>query len=290
MVTTEFTRNLAFNLFSSMKRLFTPNLVFLLLTFSLPDCYSQVIAGFTVDKYNVCSGTSILLNNTSTGANRFEWQIEGIHYSYARDTSAVLQEDCYDLQEIKLIAEDTVSGFLDSVSIIVEVFDTCFFHWTGTFINCPGDTISLATNPEEISTLFTIQPSVNILNGCITCPSIQFVLTQAGTMVDRTSTYSGGCSEITTYEYFCIINAISETADRKINFSPNPLTDRLRVDNPYTSPAELKIYNLKGQQVFLFKIPEGKTLLDLSLLPAGMYFAATRFQDGRISQNKLIKL
>ncbi len=273
-----------------MKRLFPHCLIFLILTCSLPDCFSQVIAGFTVDKYNICSGTSIQLNNTSTGANRFEWQIEGVHYSYTKDTSAVLQEACYALQEIKLLAEDTVSGFIDSASIIVEVFDTCFFHWTGTFLNCPGDTIILAINPEEISTLFTIQPSVNILTGCFTCPSIQFVLTQAGTVVDRTSTYSGGCSEITSYEYFCTINAISETADRKINFSPNPLIDRLQVDNDYTFLVEIKIYNLKGQQVFLFKIPKGKTLLDLSFLPKGMYFVEARYHDGLSSQNKLIKL
>lgn len=272
-----------------MKRLIIRHVIFLLLTFSCIDGFSQVIASFTVDRYNVCSGTSVQLNNTSTGANKFEWLIEGTHYSHARDTNVVLQEACYDLQEIKLIVEDTLSGILDSSSIVVEVFDTCFFHWTGTFLNCPGDTISLAINPEETSTLFNIQPSVNILAGCFTCPSIQFILTQPGTIADRTSTYVGGCSEITSYEYFCTINSISETEDRKIKLSPNPVIDRLQVNNTAASAAEIKILNVKGQQVFESKIKAGKTIFDLSQLPEGIYFMHTCYHDGISVQNKLIK-
>ncbi len=272
-----------------MKRLGVCVLYIVLTYFFSQKTYAQVNASFTVDRYNICSGTSILMTNTSTGANRYEWKIDGLHYSYARDTSAVLTEDCYDLKEIKLFSEDSLSGIFDSASIVVEVFDTRYFHWTGTFFNCPGDTISLAVNPEEISTLFSIQASVNVLAGCLTCPSIQFILTQAGTIVDRTSTYAGGCSEVTSYEYFCTSTSIDEKQKNAILFSPNPVRDHLTVANAKSLAIEITIYDLGGKQLFTKNICDRVSYIDLSILSAGVYIIRSKDSQGYGRMQKIIK-
>jgi hypothetical protein len=232
---------------------------------------TQPIASFTVDKYNVCSGSVLNLFNTSTGSNAYEWFIEGSHYSNSRDTSAILIEGCYDLKEIKLIATDTSTGISDSATQVVEVFDTCFFHLTGTFINCPGDTIRLAVNTEETQTQFYISDPVTILTGCQTCPSIEFILLTGGTYVDRTSTYDGGCSEVTSYEYVCWTTGIELPKLDEISVFPNPTTGILQVNILNYSGSKLSIADMLGNLRHEQSIKSEKVTLDLSVFPAGIY-------------------
>ena len=232
---------------------------------------AQPNASFMVDKYKVCSGSTLNFNNTSTGSNSYEWFIEGIHYSSSRDTSVILIEGCYDLKEIKLIATDTSTGISDSAIQVVEVFDTCFFHLTGTFINCPGDTIRLAINSEEIQTQFYISDPVTILNGCQACPSIEFILLTGGTYVDRTSTYDGGCSEVTSYEYVCWTTGVEVPELEEISVFPNPTTGIIHVNIKNYFESVLSIVDVLGNLKYTQTIKSEKVLIDLSMFPAGIY-------------------
>lgn len=252
--------------------------------------FAQVNAAFSTDRYNICSGNTVQLTNLSSGANSFEWFIEGVHYSNAIDTTATLYEGCYDLKEIKLIAWDSISGIIDSAIIVVEIFDTCFFHWTGTFLQCPDDTIYLDVNPEEISTEFSIQPAVNIIAGCFTCPSIQFILLQSGTTVDRTSTYDGGCSEITSYEYFCQINDVSTIEKDNIFIYPNPFVDFIKVSANSSAAFELFIMDFHGRILQQRQMLNESTSLDLSQLESGTYFIRLNSDKNNQLFRKIIKI
>lgn len=256
--------------------------------FALPVC-SQPIANFTPDRWNICSGTPLILTNSSTAANAYEWLIENVHYSFSRDTTVILYEGCYDLKTITLRAWDTLTGAIDTHFVAVEVFDSCFFHWTGDFFNCPGDTINMLVNPEEISTEFTINAPYTLLNGCLTCPSLSIILTTPGTLIDRKSTYTGGCSEITSYHYLCFINDEEELSEVKLRIYPNPVSGSLFIE----SAEEIKnisIYDLPGKLVYT-RQGQGisNSSLDVSGFVNGIYFIKAETISGRVLQRKIIK-
>ena len=210
------------------------------------SAYAQVDASFFPTKYNICSGTSVSLINTSTGANHFEWYFEGQFYSSARDTTAVLYEPCYELFEIKLIACDTSTSSCDSSRIFVEVFDSCFFHWTADIIQCAGDTVYLQGSPEAIQTQWSIFPLHAYLSGCDTCASISFIIQNNGVLVDEHSFYDGGCSEITSFHYSCLQNEIQEE-NTEFTIYPNPFNDIIHIRNRNESFVErIEIFNALG--------------------------------------------
>ncbi|MBP6334639.1 MAG: T9SS type A sorting domain-containing protein [Bacteroidia bacterium] len=263
------------------------SILFTILSYS--SIAQNPIAAFSPSRYNVCSGTSIQLTNTSSWANSYRWFVEGIHYSDSEHVSVILYDGCYSLQEIRLVALDTLTGLSDTTTRSVEVFDSCFFHWTGTFLNCPGDTITLGVNTEEIGTQFNTLTPITIVSGCLTCPSIQFVLMYPGTIVDRTSTYIGKCTEVTSYEYFCVTSGISENDKNQIDIFPNPAQDNLVIKTTLNLPAKLTILDYNGRTLYTHVILEEKTNLDISILSAGAYLIQVLPPSGIPSVHKLIK-
>lgn len=258
------------------------------------SAFGQPNSNFTVDRYNVCSGTSLILTNTSTGADTFEWKIEGSHYSYSQDTVVTLVEPCYDLKEIKLIAINTVSGASDSSSTVVEVFDTCHFHWTGDYNWCIGDTVSMAVNLEEIATQFVITPPQTLLSGCLNCPSLEFILVDSTTTIDRTSTYLGGCTEVTSYHSSgCnpIINVgVNEkTLIENVKIFPNPANQVIYIEADI-GIKKILIQNALGQILIQSNgIANIKTIIDISKFTIGLYYISLELENGQKVNQKIIK-
>lgn len=274
-----------------MKIIFHPLL--LLLTAFLNanfTCIAQPVASFSLDRYNICSGTTFQMINTSTMANKYVWMIEGTVYSNARDTLANLSDSCYDRKEISLIAIDTVSGMSDTARAYTEIIGACYFHWTGTFLSCPGDTISLGIFPEEIATRFTLSAPVTVLAGCETCPFIEFIQLSPSLIVDRRSTYYGDCSEITTYEYFCQTTTVETVENSSFEIFPNPAMDQVKVHIRGRLPESLSLIDLNGQCLFTKKITEPLHHLELKDYPDGVYFLRTQYREGTFKIRRLILL
>lgn len=250
---------------------------------------AQPIASFMPDRFNVCSGTTVLFTNTSIASNAYTWLIEGQLYSTNKDLLATLVEPCYELTEIKLIARDTTTGFSDSNTMFIEVFDSCFFHWNGDFLKCIGDTVEFSKFSEEIATEFIISPPHTLLSGCLTCDSIKFILAKQGTQVDRKSTYKGGCSEITTYHYLCSMGIHDENKKEQIKFYPNPVSQILlaEADNQIYS---IRIYDLIGQIVLSKDIINNFVVeIDVSGLNRGIYIVSAILKSGMIINQQIIK-
>jgi len=256
--------------------------------------FAQPTANFSVDRYNICSGSSLFLSNESTGADLFEWKIEGKHYSYSRDTVVVLLEPCYDLKEIRLIAVNTASGLMDSSALVVEVFDTCFFHWKGDYSWCVGDTVVMPVNPEEIATEFVISPPQPLISGCLTCPSLSFVLLDSGATVVRKSTYLGGCSELTSYHSSGCNPIIGTGADDNpeaghLKIYPNPASQLLYIEAERRLD-KIIMYNALGQRIQILNEVDGnQAAIDIVQLAGGVYYIRIEFESGRTLIRKIIK-
>lgn len=221
-------------------------------------------------------------------ANKYVWMIEGTVYSNARDTLANLSDSCYDRKEISLIAIDTVSGMSDTARAYTEIIGACYFHWTGSFLSCPGDTISLGIFPEEIATRFTLSAPVTVLAGCDTCPFIEFVQLSPNLVVDRRSTYYGDCSETTTYEYFCQVSPVETIENISVEIFPNPVRDKLSVRIREPLPESLNLFDLNGRCLFTKKITTTVHQLEMQDYPDGVYILRIKYPDGTFEAQKLV--
>lgn len=245
---------------------------------------AQPSAGFELSRHKVCSGGAVDFINTSVDANSFEWYIDGQFYSSALDTTAIFHESCYDVIFIRLVSCDTLSGICDTANSAIEVFDSCFFHWTADIISCPGDTINLSAHPEATRVMWNLQPSTLYLNGCDTCRAISFILTQNGTMVDVTNTYAGDCIDITSYHYLCLSQSVDEIIN-SVSVYPNPFKNGIKIHLLNDKAVEeLFIVNSMGQVVYkddLFS--DG---INLESLSEGVYYMVIHFKFEAASRMK----
>ena len=80
-----------------------------------------------------------------------------------------------------------------------------------------------------------------------------------------------------------------------ISISPNPTTGKLRIDNYDLRIYDLRIYDLRIKDIQIFDISgvqlfsTQQTTLDVSHLPAGIYFVQIKTEKGIVTK-KIVKL
>jgi hypothetical protein len=248
---------------------------------------AQPVASFSLSRTKVCDGSMVLLSNGSTGANSFKWFVEDTLYSVSMNDSVAMQVDNWDLQSVRLVAANTITGLSDTLTKLVEVFGAAAMHLTGDFTNCIGDTISLQAHPEAIAQDWTITPPHQLIAGCDTCSSVRFVLHTIGTTVDLSSTYDGGCAQLVSFHYMMcnpVTTSAAGPALQHAKLYPNPVTDDLYIDAgpglrlnsiSICSAAGIVVYSVSGKDI---------RIADLSSLPCGLYFVKLHFQEGVITE------
>jgi hypothetical protein len=244
----------------------------------LACCYTsqaQPLAAFTPGRHKVCSGSTVTLTNQSAGSHAYKWFINDVFYSAAVNDSVILYEPCYDLQSIKLVAIDTNNSLSDTVTAVVEVFDTCYMHYNIEMTNCIGDTVIRKTHREAIATFWDINPPVNLLSGCDTCDSVQFILSVIPTRVELHSVYEGGCSQKTTYHYdWCnpFVNGIPGAVTKSsLKIYPNPVSGVLHVDG-VESGSTIELIDILGRKCAIHQLVGGTVaLVEVCNLVPGVY-------------------
>ena len=77
-------------------------------------------------------------------------------------------------------------------------------------------------------------------------------------------------------------------ADGLIKIYPNPAYGLLNVENSSGEEITLSIFNMTGQQILENRIQEGKTILNLDHLDAGIYFVRYLTESNLLKTGKLI--
>ncbi len=93
----------------------------------------------------------------------------------------------------------------------------------------------------------------------------------------------------TVMKYDTVSFGISELNQSQISLYPNPATDKITIETfPTTIKSQLLITNLNGQEIITRQITELKTQIDISNLPAGIYFVRLT-SDKTVEVGKIIK-
>ena len=99
-----------------------------------------------------------------------------------------------------------------------------------------------------------------------------------------------GCSTISDQFAFGVILDIDEfDTDEMIRIYPNPFKDDINVVSP-NQIDQIDIYNTFGKLVYTQDVNNYLSILSLSDLESSIYIVLTRFQDGSISKERLIKV
>jgi hypothetical protein len=89
-------------------------------------------------------------------------------------------------------------------------------------------------------------------------------------------------------EHYC--NAILKEKDGSIcevewlDIYPNPTAGKFFIDSKFLSD-EIKILNLAGEVLYKSTLNSEKTEIDVSNLPAGVYFVITKGKIGKVVKN-----
>ena len=89
------------------------------------------------------------------------------------------------------------------------------------------------------------------------------------------------------FEYSEIVEITNQQSDNStINIFPNPIRNVLNIEN---GEGEAIIYNLLGQPIQSFSIPNSAFLINISDLPRGQYILHIRQQNGEVITTQFIK-
>jgi len=86
-----------------------------------------------------------------------------------------------------------------------------------------------------------------------------------------------------------LISAMDENSQLTLNIYPNPVNDRIFIQNPFSDLLSFELYDLTGQMVYRSKISSNNSAIDLSFLNPGLFFYRIHCQDKTISNGKIIK-
>jgi hypothetical protein len=100
--------------------------------------------------------------------------------------------------------------------------------------------------------------------------------------------------KVYTNRYFEPDNAVRETGRESLSVFPNPTSGQLRIMNDELREVTITVYNIMGKKLPFSKAPSPKERagseveIDISYLPAGIYFLRIETEKGIITQ-KVIK-
>jgi ELWxxDGT repeat protein len=91
------------------------------------------------------------------------------------------------------------------------------------------------------------------------------------------------------WSYNATLSVATIENGKKVTIYPNPVTNMLTIENPFTSNLQLKVIDNRGQVILKEKQNTSSISLDVSNLSKGLYFLYIATLDGNIQTIKFIK-
>lgn len=82
-------------------------------------------------------------------------------------------------------------------------------------------------------------------------------------------------------------NILETNQKDKITVLPNPTSNKIWIDLPYSTKTNIKIYNSLGSLLYNEKFLEKRITIDFSFLPDGIYLINVRYND-KLFMNKIL--
>ncbi|MES2778762.1 MAG: T9SS type A sorting domain-containing protein [Bacteroidota bacterium] len=83
------------------------------------------------------------------------------------------------------------------------------------------------------------------------------------------------------------IEEASSSRSQNIHFYPNPASDMLYVNNPYSSSISVSLYTLTGERIYESTLKQQSFSINTSEFNSGIYVIAIKKEDGNILYEKL---
>ncbi|MFK7746815.1 MAG: T9SS type A sorting domain-containing protein [Kordia sp.] len=185
----------------------------------------------------------------------------------------------------------TLVPFADDYATVIKNYIDLHYNDFATFMYAANtyatdDTDPTPTKTTGVTGVFTATPaglSINPTTGAIDLSmSTDGVYTITHTV--------GDCDLYSASTSMTITNTLSTTDVEEASFAmyPNPTTGKLQIQSTATI-AQVKVYNLVGQQVKAFTLQAGEKSIDLSNLQTGSYFVNVQSTSGNTYTKLIVK-
>ena len=240
-------------------------------------------ASFYVQSTNICTGNTVLFNNTSTNASTCSWYFQGGTPSVTTDCNpTVLYSTAGDF-EVKLVITNSYGS--DSVIysnyISVQQSPSADFTYTpntGTlplsvyFTNNTNNAITYLWDFGDANTSTDVNP--------------YHVYNSAGTYNVKLVAFNGLCKDsvIVNNAIDILTNTENVFVNNNLTFYPNPTTDIITISD--IKFEKIEILSMQGKKIFVVK--NNKNIIDLSQVDKGIYIAKILI-DNKVLFKKIVK-
>ncbi len=200
--------------------------------------------------------TNTFANDSVVACDRFTW-INGVTYLVNTDTpqfTLMNAAGCDSIVTLKLTIYSISNAVIVNANVLTAKESGATYQW----IDCSNNT----PIPNQTAQTFTATQT----------GSYKVIITK------------DICSD-TTDCINVVISSIDKTSTKKLNVYPNPSSEIINFIEAMDGRVE--VYNNISQLVYIKDI-QGESAINLSSLPAGIYFMKLNSTDGNIYQSKII--
>lgn len=223
----------------------------------------------------ICPDSCISFGNNSTNASSYEWFFNGATPNYSTDQFP--SNICYatsGLYDVTLIVHNGPYSDTTTSTNLIQVY-------------APPSPIIVQSNDSLIVTNVTGANTYQwFYNGTIITGATNpfYIPTQIG-IYGINVTSAEGCSG--SYALQVVNVGVNTIAATDFELFPNPADESVTIITNNSHQAVLKLYNTLGQSVLNVSHVK-QTMLDLSLLPAGMYYLTVQSHNDLLAKKLVI--
>jgi len=85
----------------------------------------------------------------------------------------------------------------------------------------------------------------------------------------------------------CPVTGIEQLSQEDFKIYPNPASNKVTIEHPFTGNTTISIFDVKGEKVFTKLLKNNQNLIEISNLPLGIYIIQLE-NKGKVSMQKLI--
>jgi pimeloyl-ACP methyl ester carboxylesterase len=160
-----------------------------------------------------------------------------------------------------------------------QMANSNFFCTVGEATCTPAPAISRAEQHQIINRYLLPWLKFQLKNDCVAGASMDSLI-----LIDAAISFDKNCE-------LCKINIVADSEnDLRVEISPNPFTDFLKITLPeeHPFPVDFLLYDL-GSKIILRQTFQDSVSLNTNQLPAGLYFFELKNKAGRVAKGNLVK-
>ncbi|HNM08840.1 MAG TPA: T9SS type A sorting domain-containing protein, partial [Chitinophagales bacterium] len=231
---------------------------------AIDESIAMFATAYATGPTTFCQGGSVVLNSSYSGDD-VQWMKNGVNIPGATSASyTATQKGSYSI----ITTTDCGAAVSAVVYVNVNKNPSASISASGPTSFCAGGSVTLTEVPTAGCTYQWFKGAVPIAGAT----STSYVATMAGNYKCRVTKTATGCLKNSNAIAVTIVCKESVEIGLTLTVSPNPASDYIDIISTNSKHADITIVDAIGRVVLTEMLEEGFISVDVSKLPAGIYY------------------